>query len=176
MGAPGLSNVLRVPPPNGSNGSKIVFATISNGICDDMKAQIKLKLKCMSQGEALNLFWMKVGVDTRNSLTKVEYIAETLNAEICQGLPLAFVAIGQALTRNPDERKHALSIMQNYPSRLSGMDHIFHILEPGMNHIFHILEPRYKRLEDHMLKDCLMYISILSCVITKDELIKLWIG
>ncbi|KAF2323130.1 hypothetical protein GH714_033585 [Hevea brasiliensis] len=84
-----LSNV-GVPQ---SNRSKIVFTTRSEGVCDDMNAQIKLKLKCMSQEEAMRLFWMKVGEETRNSRAQFEYVVETLNKEVCQGLPLALMLL-----------------------------------------------------------------------------------
>ncbi|KAJ9178995.1 hypothetical protein P3X46_010830 [Hevea brasiliensis] len=158
-----LSNV-GVPQ---SNRSKIVFTTRSEGVCDDMNAQIKLKLKCMSQEEAMRLFWMEVGEETRNSRAQFEYVVETLNKEVCQGLPLALIVISQVLAgmRDPEEWEHAISKLQNHPSKL-----------PGMDHIFHIFEPSYDRLEDAIIKDCFLYNSILPGEIRKDELINLWIG
>ncbi|XP_020535217.1 disease resistance protein SUMM2 isoform X2 [Jatropha curcas] len=151
-----------VPVSDGS-GSKVIFTTRSERVCDEMKAQKKLKLKCLSREQALTLFRSKVGLNYSNF---TDHVADTINTEFCQGLPLALISIAQAMSRmSNSEVEHRISTLQNYPSTF-----------PGMNHIFRIIEPSFDSLEDDILKNCFIHTCILPNLIRKDEVIKLWIG
>ncbi|KDP37039.1 hypothetical protein JCGZ_06095 [Jatropha curcas] len=149
-------------PLSNQNGIKVIFTTRSERVCDEMEAQVKLKLKCLSREEALKLFLIKVGVDHSHPM---KYVADTINAEFCQGLPLALVAVGQAMAKMSNRKLWVTRTLQTYPPML-----------PGMDHIFRIIEPSFESLDDDTLKDCFIYISMLPNMIRKDELIKLWVG
>ncbi|XP_050234355.1 probable disease resistance protein At5g63020 [Mercurialis annua] len=155
-------------PLRNENGSKIVFATRSEGVCNEMKAQVKVKVNCMPREEALKLFWMNVGEDNANYHDQVEYLADVIHTQVCQGLPLALVVIGRAMGRMRSHREWELaaSTLKNDPGRL-----------PGMKHIFHILDTSYGSMEDDVLiRNCFLYCCLLPGMVRKDELISLWIG
>ncbi|XP_012073117.1 uncharacterized protein LOC105634805 isoform X2 [Jatropha curcas] len=106
-------------PLSNQNGIKVIFTTRSERVCDEMEAQVKLKLKCLSREEALKLFLIKVGVDHSHPM---KYVADTINAEFCQGLPLALVAVGQAMAKMSNRKLWVTRTLQTYPPMLPGGD------------------------------------------------------
>ncbi|XWS51869.1 hypothetical protein CRYUN_Cryun11dG0019000 [Craigia yunnanensis] len=111
---------LGVPIPDNANGSKIIFTTRSEEVCGRMEAHRRLRIKCLLPEVALDLFRTKVGEDVLNSHLEIPKLAELIARE-CKGLPLALITIARAMAsrRTPQEWKHALKVLQSYPSKFS---------------------------------------------------------
>ncbi|KAJ0075169.1 hypothetical protein Patl1_34401 [Pistacia atlantica] len=78
------------------NGSKIVFTTRSEDVCDSMDAAVKkIEVKCLSFEESFELFRQCVKEDVLNSHPEIPELAKTVAKE-CKGLPLALITIGRA--------------------------------------------------------------------------------
>eukprot|EP00261_Vitis_vinifera_P022945 XP_010654633.1 PREDICTED: probable disease resistance protein At5g63020 isoform X3 [Vitis vinifera] len=110
-----------VPSPNSQNKSKVILTTRSLDVCRDMEAQKSLKVKCLREDEAINLFKKKVGETTLNSHSDIPQLAE-IAAKECQGLPLALITIGRAMAgkNTPQEWERAIQMLKAYPSKFSG--------------------------------------------------------
>ncbi|KAL6334982.1 hypothetical protein AAG906_023787 [Vitis piasezkii] len=169
-----IFNVLKakgfgVPSPNSQNKSKVILTTRSLDVCRDMEAQKSLKVKCLTEDEAINLFKKKVGETTLNSHSDIPQLAE-IAAKECQGLPLAIVTIGRAMAdkKTPQEWERAIQMLKTYPSKFSGMG----------DHVFPILKFSYDNLSDDTIKACFLYLAIFreDYEIRDDDLIFLWIG
>ena len=122
---------LGVPSPNSRNKSKVILTTRSLDVCRDMEAQKSIKVECLTQGEAINLFKKKVGETTLNSHPDIPQLLE-IAAKECKGLPLALVTIGRAMTDKNTSREweRAIQILKTYPSKFSGMgNHVFQVLK-----------------------------------------------
>ncbi|XVF70678.1 hypothetical protein PTKIN_Ptkin11bG0181900 [Pterospermum kingtungense] len=160
---------LGVPVPDGANGSKIIFTTRSEEVCGRMEAHRKLRVECLPPELALDLFRAKVGEEVLNSHMEIPKLAELVALE-CKGLPLALITIARAMAsrRTSQEWKHALKLLQSYPSKFSGMG----------DHVFPILKFSYDSLSDDTVKKCFLYCCIFpeDHDIEKNELIELWIG
>lgn len=151
-------------------GSKVVFTTKLEGVFRQMTADDKrFKVECLSPEAALHLFHERVGENVLNSNPEIPKLAEII-AKKCNGLPLALVTIGHAMTsrRSAREWQRAIDELQCNTSRFPGTG----------NHVFPILRISYDSLSDDILKTC--FLSCLSFPeghnIRKDELIELWIG
>ncbi|MCI64904.1 disease resistance protein, partial [Trifolium medium] len=70
-----------------------MFTTRSEDVCAKMQAQEKLKVKCLSEKEAFDLFRKKVGEETLRSHTEIPKLAQEMANE-CGGLPLALITLG----------------------------------------------------------------------------------
>ncbi|XVE50632.1 hypothetical protein DITRI_Ditri01bG0179100 [Diplodiscus trichospermus] len=160
---------LGVPVPDVANGSKIIFTTRSEEVCGRMEAHRKLKVECLAPEVALDLFRAKVGDDVLNSHPEIPKLAE-LAARECKGLPLALITVARAMAsrKTPQEWKHAIKVLQSYPSKFSGMG----------DHVFPVLKFSYDSLSDDTVKKCFLYCCIFpeDHDIEKNELIELWIG
>ncbi|WRX28703.1 NB-ARC - like 10 [Theobroma cacao] len=160
---------LGVPIPDNANGSKIIFTTRSEEVCGRMEAHRRLKVECLPPDVALDLFRTKVGEDVLNSHPEIPKLAE-LAAQECKGLPLALITIARAMAsrKTPQEWKHAIKLLQSYPSEFSGMG----------DHVFPILRFSYDSLSDDTVKKCFLYCCVFpeDHDIEKNELVELWIG
>ncbi|RVW72781.1 putative disease resistance protein [Vitis vinifera] len=109
-----------VPSPNSQNKSKVILTTRSLDVCRAMEAQKSLKVECLTEDEAINLFKKKVGETTLNSHSDIPQLAE-IAAKECQGLPLAIVTIGRAMAdkKTPQEWERAIQMLRTYPSKFS---------------------------------------------------------
>ncbi|WJZ94523.1 hypothetical protein VitviT2T_013370 [Vitis vinifera] len=158
-----------VPPPDSQNKSKVILTTRSLDVCRDMEAQKSIKVECLTEQEAMNLFKEKVGETTLNSHPDIPQFAE-IAAKECKGLPLALVTIGRAMARKntPQEWERAIQMLKTYPSKFSGMG----------DHVFPILKFSYDNLSDDTIKACFLYLAIFreDYEIRDDDLIFLWIG
>ncbi|RVW72809.1 putative disease resistance protein [Vitis vinifera] len=158
-----------VPPPDSQNKSKVILTTRSLDVCRDMEAQKSIKVECLTEQEAMNLFKEKVGETTLNSHPDIPQFAE-IAAKECKGLPLALVTIGRAMARKntPQEWERAIQMLKTYPSKFSGMG----------DHVFPILKFSYDNLLDDTIKACFLYLAIFreDYEIRDDDLIFLWIG
>ncbi|WJZ94526.1 hypothetical protein VitviT2T_013373 [Vitis vinifera] len=158
-----------VPSPNSQNKSKVILTTRSLDVCRDMEAQKSLKVKCLREDEAINLFKKKVGETTLNSHSDIPQLAE-IAAKECQGLPLALITIGRAMAgkNTPQEWERAIQMLKAYPSKFSGIP----------DHVFSVLKFSYDNLSDDTIKTCFLYLAIFpeDHQIKDKDLIFLWIG
>eukprot|EP00262_Sarcandra_glabra_P012017 TRINITY_DN2996_c0_g1_i3.p1 TRINITY_DN2996_c0_g1~~TRINITY_DN2996_c0_g1_i3.p1 ORF type:complete len:114 (-),score=20.91 TRINITY_DN2996_c0_g1_i3:298-639(-) len=77
-----------------------------------MKARKKIKVECLAQEEAWNLFLDNVGEEAMNCHPDIPTLAEIV-AQKCGGLPLALITIGRAMAskKTPQEWKHAITVL-----------------------------------------------------------------
>lgn len=139
-----------VPLPTQENGSKVIFTTHSFEVCSQMEAQKKIKVQCLPQGEALELFEKKVGVETLDSNPNIRKLAEEV-AEEYAGLPLALITIGQAMasTKTPEAWQHVIDrLRQSAASKLPGVGKEMY---PKVS---------YDCLPDDGLRSCFLYCSL----------------
>ncbi|KAF2323297.1 hypothetical protein GH714_034510 [Hevea brasiliensis] len=160
--------IIGIPPLDRTSGSKVVFTTRSQEVCGFMKADKSIKVECLVPEEALQLFQMKLSQGTLNAHRDIPKLAVML-AECCQGLPLALITVGRAMAsrRNLKDWKHALKMLQSYPSEFSGM----------AKDVFPIFKFSYDSLSNDTLRSCFLYCSLFpeDYNIGKDELTELWI-
>ncbi|XP_002278659.1 probable disease resistance protein At1g61310 [Vitis vinifera] len=158
-----------VPYPNSQNKSKVILTTRSLDVCRDMEAQKSIKVECLTEEEAINLFKEKVGETTLNSHPDIPQFAE-IAAKECKGLPLALITIGRAMVgkSTPQEWERAIQMLKTYPSKFSGLG----------DHVFPILKFSYDNLKNDTIKSCFLYLAIFQedYEIMNDDLINLWIG
>ena len=158
-----------VPSPNSQNKSKVILTTRSLDVCRDMEAQKSIKVECLTEEEAINLFKEKVGETTLNSHPDIPQFAE-IAAKECKGLPLALITIGRAMVgkSTPQEWERAIQMLKTYPSKFSGLG----------DHVFPILKFSYDNLKNDTIKSCFLYLAIFQedYEIMNDDLINLWIG
>ncbi|XP_034695233.1 disease resistance protein SUMM2-like [Vitis riparia] len=158
-----------VPYPNSQNKSKVILTTRSLDVCRDMEAQKSLKVECLTEDEAINLFKKKVGETALNSHSDIPQLAE-IAAKECQGLPLAIVTIGRAMAdkKTPQKWEQAIQMLKTYPSKFSGMG----------AHVFPVLKFSYDNLPNDTIKTCFLYLAIFpeDHEIWDEDLIFLWIG
>ncbi|KAL6335016.1 hypothetical protein AAG906_023821 [Vitis piasezkii] len=158
-----------VPSPDSQNKSKVILTTRSLDVCRDIEAQKSIKVECLTQDEAINLFKKKVGETTLNSHPDIPQLAE-IAAEECKGLPLALVTIGRAMAgkNTPQEWERAIQMLKTYPSMFSGMG----------DHVFPILKFSYDNLQNDTIKACFLYLAIFpeDYAIGDKILILLWMA
>ena len=158
-----------VPSPTAQNKSKVILTTRSLDVCCSMEAQKSIKVECLTEVEAINLFNEKVGETTLNSHPDIPQLAE-IAAKECKGLPLALVTIGRAMAgkNTPQEWERAIQVLKTYPSKLSGMG----------DHVFPILKFSYDNLPNDTIKSCFLYLAIFpeDHEFFYGSLVLLWIG
>ncbi|XP_028756788.1 probable disease resistance protein At1g61300 [Neltuma alba] len=157
-----------VPLPKEVNQSKILFTTRLENVCDQMQAK-KFKVECLTEKEALDLFFMKVGAETLNSHPSINGLSQELVQE-CKGLPLALITVGRAMAgrKSPQAWKHAIRELQSFPSGVSGMEKV----------VFNTLKFSYDSLPTDIDKKCFLYCALFpeDRTVYVPRLIRLWIG
>ncbi|KAK4279880.1 hypothetical protein QN277_011584 [Acacia crassicarpa] len=158
---------LGVPSPN-NHKCKIIFTTRLSGVCGLMDAKRRIKVKCLTQDKAFELFKEKVGETTLEN-PPILPLAEQVVKE-CQGLPLALCVVGRAMANKmiPKEWKRALEILRSYPSKIQGM----------VEDVYYLLEFSYHGLPNDTFKSCFLYCALFpeDYNIKTEELIWLWIA
>ncbi|KAJ0075720.1 hypothetical protein Patl1_34092 [Pistacia atlantica] len=162
MGVPNLSD--------DQNGSKIIFTTRSEDVCDSMDTVVKkFQVQCLPFEESFELFQQCVKEDVLNSHPDIQELAKTVAKE-CKGLPLALITIGRAMSnrRTPKDWQHAINKLRSQPSEFADME----------SSVFQVLRFSYDSLRDDQHKNCFLYCSLFpeDHMIRKDELIDLWIA
>ncbi|KAM1077908.1 hypothetical protein ACFX15_024541 [Malus domestica] len=111
-----------IPGPANNKKSKIIFTTRLEHICSCMDAQIKIKVTCLMPNQAWTLFQEKVGKETLQSHPDIPKLAQVVANE-CDGLPLAIITVGRAMTckKTPHEWKHAIRVLKESASEFSIM-------------------------------------------------------
>ncbi|XP_058075704.1 disease resistance protein SUMM2-like [Magnolia sinica] len=93
-----------IPHPSSQNVSKGVFTPRFEDVCGHMAADKKIKVECLPEQEAMNLFLRTVGEEAMKSHPEIPILAKSVAKE-CKGLPLALITIGRAMAckKTPQE-------------------------------------------------------------------------
>ncbi|XP_058074793.1 disease resistance protein RPS2-like [Magnolia sinica] len=160
-----------IPHPSSQSMSKVVFTTRFEDVCGQMAANKKIRVECLPEQEAMNLFKQNVGEEAMISHRDIPSLAMKVAKE-CKGLPLALITIGRAMAckKTPQEWEHAISVLSTSkpPSEISGMD----------DEMLLRLKFSYDNLGGDMIKSCFLYCALFpeDDSISKEQLIDYWIG
>nr|XP_010932726.1 disease resistance protein SUMM2-like [Elaeis guineensis] len=170
-----------IPRP-GTGGNqhkrKVILTTRSQDVCGKMSADAEIKMNCLGQREALDLFNFHLGKQTLSSHPDIPELAGEVTKE-CRGLPLALKTIGRAM-RNRREPKHWRHVIKLLKDSKHAEIQEMEILPEGDEErdMFRILKLSYDNLHDDTTRQC-----FLSCClwpedypIKKSELIECWMG
>ncbi|KAM1060535.1 hypothetical protein EV2_025867 [Malus domestica] len=150
-----------------SKKSKIIFTTRLEHICSCMDAQIKIKVRCLMPNQAWTLFQEKVGKETLQSHPDIPALAQVVANE-CDGLPLASITVGQAMTckKTPHEWNHAIRVLKESASEFSTMG----------DKVFPLLKFSYDNLPSETIKSCFLYCALFpeDFRMSKDDLLYFW--
>ncbi|KAJ9692225.1 hypothetical protein PVL29_011341 [Vitis rotundifolia] len=158
-----------IPHLSDQTKSRVVLTTRSERVCDEMEVHERMRVECLTPGEAFSLFCDKVGENILNSHPDIKRLAKIV-VEECKGLLLALIVIGRSMAsrKTPREWEQALQVLKSYPAEFSGMG----------DQVFPILKFSYDHLDNDTIKSCFLYCSIFreDHIIRNEGLIDLWIG
>ncbi|KAH9715171.1 putative disease resistance protein [Citrus sinensis] len=158
-----------VPLPSAQNTtSKVVFTTRSIGVCGSMRAR-PVKVACLSEKQAWELFRENVGEETLESDHEIVELAQTVAKE-CGGLPLALITIGRAMAfkKTAEEWSHAIDVLRTSASEFAGLG----------EKVYRLLKFSYDSLQNEIIRSCFLYCCLYpeDYGILKWDLIDCWIG
>ncbi|XVE89127.1 hypothetical protein DITRI_Ditri19aG0125700 [Diplodiscus trichospermus] len=135
-----------------------------------MGADKKIRVKCLPEEKAWQLFTAKVGEETLASHPKISELAKEVAKE-CGGLPLALITIGRAKAckKTLEEWEYAIEVLKR------SANSVF----PNMGEeVYPLLKFSYDDLPNDIVRYCLLYCSLFSedYRIQKGLLIDCWIG
>lgn len=151
---------------------KVVLTTRSRVVCGTMKVRKEIKVDCLRQDEALQLFQENVGQEILLSNPHIGALSRELVTEL-KGLPLALIATGKAMypKKDPGEWETAIRLL-----RRSGHD----ADDPTSveNTIYFKLKLSYDSLGNDTMRRCFLVCSLWpeDSPIAKDDLIQCWMG
>ncbi|GAB4845274.1 hypothetical protein Ancab_038683 [Ancistrocladus abbreviatus] len=132
-----------------------------------MDAQKKIKVDCLDDEKAWELFQRKVGEDVIHCHPEIPELAKIMMRE-CAGLPLALITIGRAMAckRTPPEWRHAITTLKKCASEFTGMD----------TEVLSTLKFSYDSLPSDTVKTCLLRVALHpeNVRINKGELTDNW--
>ncbi|XP_020703798.1 disease resistance protein SUMM2-like [Dendrobium catenatum] len=155
---------------NETKKQKVVFTTQFEGVCGQMQAWRMMKVECLNEEEAWWLFQDKVGEQTLQAHAMIPQLAQVVVKE-CDGLPLALVLIGSAMStkKTPREWRDAITLLKkSQPYGIQGIG----------DNILSKLKFSYDNLTDKILRECFLLCSLWpeDHSISKTELIECWMG
>ncbi|XP_073014120.1 probable disease resistance protein At1g15890 [Typha latifolia] len=166
-----------VPTPLGVVGEikqKVVLTTRSDEVCGQMNVSKTIKVDCLKEEGAWQLFQESVGEETLNSDATITKLARDIIHEL-GGLPLALITVGHAMHAKKHYRAWEGAIELLKESQLHEID-----CQPNAKEstTFHILKFSYESLESDTLRQCFLSCSMWpeDYKIQKEELIQSWIG
>ncbi|KAJ6974140.1 disease resistance protein [Populus alba x Populus x berolinensis] len=149
-------DLAEVGVPSRENGSKLVFTTSSEELCNSMGAEEKIRVGGLAWEKAWKLFQEKVGEDTLNIHPEIPKLAETI-AKMCNGLPLALITVGRAMAfrKTLSEWHHSIEALSRATARFG-----------------------YDSLRSDKVRSCFLYCALFpeGFNINKSDLIDYWIG
>ncbi|XP_042419437.1 disease resistance protein RPS2-like [Zingiber officinale] len=161
--------VVGIPLPAPPSKCKIIFTTRTEDTCSHMGTEKMIKMECLEQEEAWNLFRNSARMDVIDADKNIRIKARDLVKE-CGGLPAALIVLAQAMApkKTWEEWMHALTIMKDAPHQLPGMT----------NNVFSILKLSYDRLSSDNLRVCASYGALFKkgSWMGKYNIRNLWIG
>ncbi|CAL9125815.1 unnamed protein product [Musa acuminata var. zebrina] len=162
-------HVMGIPNPEPPSKCKIIFTTRMEDVCCRMGADKMVKMECLTDDLAWDLFSSNAQMEPLSNNAYILNHARMLAVK-CGGLPAALVTVAQAMASKKTiaEWKNAVSIMENAPSQLPGMEE--QVLNP--------LKLSYDRLPGDTLRTCVSYFSLVAegCWLSRYYLRELWIG
>ncbi|KAG6534557.1 disease resistance protein RPS2-like [Zingiber officinale] len=161
--------VVGIPLPAPPSKCKIIFTTRTEDICSHMGTEKMIKMECLEEEAAWNLFRNSARMDVIDTDENILIEARDLVKE-CGGLPAALIVLAQAMApkKTWEEWIHALSIMKDTPHQLPGMT----------NNVLSILKLSYDRLSSDNLRVCASYGALFEkgSWIYKYNIRDYWIG
>ncbi|KAI0502321.1 hypothetical protein KFK09_017268 [Dendrobium nobile] len=148
---------------NRTTKQKVVFTTRLEGVCGKMQAWRMMKVGCLNADATWLLFQEKVGKDALEAHATIPQLAQRVAKE-CDGLPLALVVIGAAMStkKTTSEWQNALTLLQK--SRL------YEIQGMG-DKILPQLKFSYNHLPNEIFRRCFLLCSLWPSI-SKTELIE----
>ncbi|KAG1342051.1 Disease resistance protein RPS5 [Cocos nucifera] len=157
-------------PRTGRHKHKVVFTTRMEQVCGSLGAHERIKINCLEQEDAWQLFREMVGQDTLKSDPRIPRLASQVVME-CHGLPLALIVIGKAMStrKTSKEWQNAITLLRG--SRLPD------IVDKDED-MFPRLKLSYDYLPDDVIRKCFLLCSLWpeDCSISKSDLIECWMG
>ncbi|XP_072990277.1 probable disease resistance protein At1g61190 [Typha latifolia] len=156
--------------PGAKYKQKVVFTTRSESLCAQMSSNKIIKVETLREDEAMFLFKEIVSADVINSDPRMSRLVEKVVKE-CDGLPLALVAIGRALSGKKTFQQWECVVDSLRKLKL-------HFVPDMENRILPTLKLSYDNLQDDTHREC-----FLSCClwprdqyIPINDLIECWMG
>ncbi|CAA7409747.1 unnamed protein product [Spirodela intermedia] len=133
------------------NGSKIVFTTRSEKVCNEMDAQRKVKVPLLNQASSWTLFCQKLGKGEDQWDPFVRSLAEAV-AKKCGGLPITLITVGRAMAEvtSRGEWEEALMALKGIPAAPGDME----------EKVLKLLKFSFDRLKDTSTRECLLYCAL----------------
>ncbi|XP_020703799.1 probable disease resistance protein At1g12290 [Dendrobium catenatum] len=155
---------------NETKKQKVVFTTRLEGVCGQMQAWRMMTVECLNEEKAWRFFQDKVGEQTLQAHAMIPQLAQVV-AKQCDGLPLALVLIGSAMStkKTPMEWRDAITLLKkSQPFEIQGIG----------DNILSKLKFSYDNLTDKILRECFLLCSLWpeNHSISKTELIECWMG
>jgi disease resistance protein RPS2 len=149
------------------NDSKLVLATRYFHICNDMMTDAEVQVQRLSEKDAYEMFWEKVGQNVSLSGT-IEPKSRQVVKE-CSGLPLLIEKIAPAFKRyevNLDLWEEGLRRLRERPTTIS----------KSIDEVIESLKFCYNELRDDKKKFCFLYGALYpeDCEIYIDHLLECW--
>ncbi|KAJ6359622.1 hypothetical protein OIU77_003766 [Salix suchowensis] len=162
-------DLAEVGVPSRENGSKLVFTTSSEELCNSMGAEEKIRVGGLAWDKAWKLFQEKVGEDTLNIHPEIPRLAETI-AKMCNGLPLALITVGRAMAfrKTLSEWRHSIEALSRATAEFPSTPH----------QDFVLVKFGYDSLPSDKVRSCFLYCALFpeGFCIKKSDLIDYWIG
>ncbi|XP_042459957.1 disease resistance protein RFL1-like [Zingiber officinale] len=150
----------------------VVFTTRNETVCAEMKAEKKIKVRCLDSEQAWQLFEQNSDGDVLSSDAGIKFVAEELAKE-CAGLPLALVTVARAMSgkRSWEAWKEALSQIRDKHEWTT-------VCLPEDSVMYKTFKLSYDSLENDFIRKCLLCCALWleDHMIRKLELIPCWIG
>ncbi|KAG5555262.1 hypothetical protein RHGRI_012709 [Rhododendron griersonianum] len=158
--------VVGLPNPNKDNGCKLILTTRNLEVCRKMGTYTEIKVKVLSEEEALEMFYTNVGDVAR--LPAIKELAESIVKE-CDGLPLALKVVSGALRKEAN-----VNVWSNFLRELRSPATAF--IEDLNENVFKVLKVSYDQLKTTEKKKCLLFCGLYpeDSNIKKPELIEYW--
>ncbi|KAG5555267.1 hypothetical protein RHGRI_012711 [Rhododendron griersonianum] len=158
--------VVGLPNPNKDNGCKLVLTTRNLEVCRKMGTYTEIKVKVLSEEEALEMFYTNVGDVAR--LPAIKELAKSIVKE-CNSLPLALKVVSGALRKEAN-----VNVWSNFLRELRSPATSF--IEDLNEKVFKVLKVSYDHLKNTQNKKCLLFCGLYpeDSNIKKLELIEYW--
>ncbi|XP_042459960.1 disease resistance protein SUMM2-like isoform X1 [Zingiber officinale] len=150
----------------------VVFTTRSETVCAQMKAEKKIKVRCLDSEQAWQLFEQNSDGDVLSSDAGIKFIAEELAKE-CAGLPLALLTVARAMSG-----KRSWEAWNDALNQIRDRHEWTTVCLPEDSVMYKAFKLSYDSLENDFIRKCLLCCALWpeDHMISKLELIPCWIG